>query len=501
MLAWLDNQSSSKNNIMTTSLPTLVTFIGYLLAILSIGFIAYRATDTLSDYILGGRQLGPAVTALSVGASDMSGWLLLGLPGAIYLSGASEVWIGVGLVIGAFCNWLIVAPRLRQFTANANDSLTLPEFFENRFNDKSHILRFISALTILLFFTFYVSSGLVGGAILFEKVFGLDYTQALVVGALVIVTYTFLGGFLAVSWTDFFQGCLMLIALIFLPIAAISALGGLEQTTTAIAAINPDYDNLFKNFTWLGFISLMAWGLGYFGQPHILSRFMAIRSTSDIPTSRNIAMVWMVVSLAGALAVGLVGLAYFADQPLENPETVFLQLASAVLNPWLAGLLIAAILSAIMSTIDSQLLVCSSVIVEDFYKHISKRDASEKELVWLSRLSLAVIAIISTLIATNPESSVLDLVSYAWAGFGAAFGPTVILALFWSKFNKFGAIAAIASGAITVVVWKQLSGGIFDLYEIVPGFIVAFVAGFIVSRLIDSNNTEPEQIFNQLQQE
>ncbi|MFD2168228.1 sodium/proline symporter PutP [Thalassotalea euphylliae] len=486
---------------MSIALPTLVTFIGYLLATLAIGFIAYRATDTLSDYILGGRQLGPAVTALSVGASDMSGWLLLGLPGAIYLSGASEVWIGVGLVLGAYINWLLVAPRLRKFTENANDSLTLPEFFENRFNDTSHLLRFISAITIIVFFTFYVSSGLVGGAILFEKVFGLEYTTALIIGAVVIVSYTFLGGFLAVSWTDFFQGCLMLVALILLPIVAINTLGGWESTNEILATANPDYANLFKDFSWLGFISLMAWGLGYFGQPHILSRFMAIRSTKDIPLSRNIAMAWMVLSLFGALAIGLVGLAYFVDAPLANPETVFLQLASAILNPWVAGVLIAAILSAIMSTIDSQLLVCSSVIVEDFYKHLVNRDASEKELVWLSRLSLAGIAVLATVIATNPESSVLDLVSYAWAGFGAAFGPTVLLALFWSKFNKFGAIAAIVSGAAVVVIWKQLSGGMFDLYEIVPGFIAAFAAGIVVSKFVDRDNEEPEKIFAKLNAE
>lgn len=485
---------------MTIALPTLVTFIGYLLATLSIGYIAYKATDTLSDYILGGRQLGPAVTALSVGASDMSGWLLLGLPGAIYLSGASEVWIGVGLVIGAFFNWLLVAPRLRKFTENANDSLTLPEFFENRFNDKSHLLRFISALTILIFFTFYVSSGLVGGAILFEKVFGLDYISALIIGAVVIVSYTFLGGFLAVSWTDFFQGCLMLIALIALPIVAVNTLGGPDNTQSILTEHNPEYGNLFKNFTWLGFISLMAWGLGYFGQPHILSRFMAIRSVEDVPTSRNIAMIWMVLSLMGALAVGLVGIAYFADTPLANPETIFLQLAEAILNPWVAGILIAAILSAIMSTIDSQLLVCSSVIVEDFYKHIAKEEASENKLVWLSRFSLAGIAALATIIATNPESSVLDLVSYAWAGFGAAFGPTVILSLFWAKFNRAGAIAAIVSGAVTVVAWKQLSGGIYDLYEIVPGFIVALIAGVVFSLLVDKNNREPSEIFHKLNQ-
>ncbi|WP_286265586.1 sodium/proline symporter PutP [Thalassotalea atypica] len=483
---------------MAFELPTLVTFVSYLLVTLAIGVVAFKATDTLSDYILGGRKLGPAVTALSVGASDMSGWLLLGLPGAIYLSGVSEVWIGVGLVVGAYFNWLLVAPRLRKFTEKANDSLTLPEFFENRFNDTSHLLRFISAATILIFFTFYVSSGLVGGAILFEKVFGLDYNSALIIGAVVIVSYTFLGGFLAVSWTDFFQGCLMLLALVILPITTIYELGGIDKTAAILDNANPEYASLFKNFSWLGFISLMAWGLGYFGQPHILSRFMAIRSTKDIPASRNIAMVWMVVSLIGALGVGLVGLAYYVQTPLENSETIFIQLSSSILNPWVAGVIIAAILSAIMSTIDSQLLVCSSVIVEDFYKHLNQREASEKELVWLSRISLIVIALLATVIATNPESSVLDLVSYAWAGFGAAFGPTVILSLYWSKYTKLGAICTVITGAIIVVVWKQLTGGIFDLYEIVPGFITAMAVGVLVSTTVKSDSTESEEMFHQL---
>lgn len=486
---------------MTFETPTLVTFVAYLLSTLFIGYIAYKATNTLSDYILGGRQLGPAVTALSVGASDMSGWLLLGLPGAIYLSGASEVWIGVGLVIGAFFNWLLVAPRLRQFTEKAQDSLTIPEFLENRFDDPSHVLRFIAATTILVFFTFYVSSGLVGGAILFEKVFALDYSTALISGAIVIVSYTFLGGFLAVSWTDFFQGCLMLLALIILPISTIIELGGIEATDAILTAQDPQYAALFGDITFIGFVSLMAWGLGYFGQPHILSRFMAIRSRKDVPMSRNIAMVWMVVALFGALAVGLVGKAYFADKGLDNPETVFIQLTHAILNPWVAGVLIAAILSAIMSTIDSQLLVCSSVVVEDFYKHLVNRDASEKELVWLSRIALIVIAIIATAIATNPESSVLDLVSYAWAGFGAAFGPTILLALYWSKFNKFGAIASIISGGVTVVIWKQLSGGIFELYEILPGFIVAGLAGVLVAKLTASESVKAQQLFIELNKE
>ncbi|WP_281556643.1 sodium/proline symporter PutP [Thalassomonas sp. RHCl1] len=483
---------------MAFSLPTLITFISYLLTTLLIGYLAFKATNTLSDYILGGRQLGPAVTALSVGASDMSGWLLLGLPGAIYLSGVSEVWIGVGLVFGAWLNWLLVAPRLRHFSEHADDALTMPDFFAKRFDDKSNILRFISALTILVFFTFYVSSGLVGGAILFEKVFAIDYQNALLIGTVVIVSYTFLGGFLAVSWTDFFQGCLMLLALVILPVVTLNELGGIEQTQQILQQADPHYDDFFKNFSWLGFCSLMAWGLGYFGQPHILSRFMAIRSVADIPKSRNIAMAWMVISLVGALAVGVVGMAYFIEAPLENSETVFIQLAHVLLNPWVAGILIAAILSAIMSTIDSQLLVCSSVIVEDFYKQLSKGKPSEQKLVWLSRLSLLLIALLAAFIATDPQSTVLGLVSYAWAGFGAAFGPTMLLALFWSKFTRIGALAAIVSGALTVVLWKQLSGGLFDLYEIVPGFISALFCGYLFSLLFPEQEQGSERVYRAL---
>ena len=485
---------------MELELPLIITFVSYLITTLIIGFVAYKATNTLSDYILGGRQLGPGVTALSVGASDMSGWLLLGLPGAIYLTGISAVWIGIGLVLGAFVNWLIVAPRLRTFTENAGDSLTIPEFLENRFDDKSHLLRFVSALIILLFFTFYVSSGLVGGAILFEKVFGLDYITALMVGAVVIVSYTFLGGFLAVSWTDFFQGCLMLFALILVPIVALNELGGIDQTMQILEQTNPEYASLFKDFSWIGFLSLMAWGLGYFGQPHILSRFMAIRSVKDIPRSRNIAMVWMLLALIGALSVGLVGIAYYADKPLDNPETIFIFLSKAILNPWIAGVIIAAILSAIMSTIDSQLLVCSSVIVEDFHRNFTKRDVSENELVWLSRFSLLAIAIFATIIALDPQSSVLGLVSYAWAGFGSAFGPTILLSLYWSKFNRIGAIASIVTGAIFVLVWPMLKqyGGIFELYEMIPGFIFASLAGYLASKCSHSVDSKSEAIFYKL---
>tara|TARA_R110002033_G_scaffold66854_5_gene117833 strand:+ start:3396 stop:4856 length:1461 start_codon:yes stop_codon:yes gene_type:complete len=465
---------------MDIQTPILITFIGYLALMMGIGYWAYRKTDTVDDYILGGRKMGPAVTALSVGASDMSGWLLLGLPGAVYLSGLGEAWIGFGLVFGAWLNWLFVAKRLRIYTQVANNSLTLPDFFENRFNDSHGLLKLVSALTILIFFTFYASSGMVGGAILFEKVFGLDYTVALLIGSFIIVSYTFVGGFFAVSWTDFFQGCLMLIALIIVPVSIFSqpdTQAGFEQIDQAMLSF------INENTTVIGLVSLLAWGLGYFGQPHILSRFMAIGSPKDLVLSRRIAMTWMIVSLFGALATGIAGSLYFAAEPLENSETVFIHLAHAAFNPWVGGLLIAAILSAIMSTIDSQLLVCSSVITEDFYLKWLRPQASSKELMLVGRIGVIAIALVAGVVALNPESSVLGLVSYAWAGFGAAFGPVVLLSLFWQGYSRNGAIATILVGAITVVVWKQMTGGIFELYEIVPGFIFAMLVGVIVSKI------------------
>ncbi|MBB1440089.1 sodium/proline symporter PutP, partial [Shewanella sp. SG41-4] len=430
--------------------------------------------------ILGGRKMGPAVTALSVGASDMSGWLLLGLPGAVYLSGLGEAWIGFGLVFGAWLNWLFVAKRLRIYTQVANNSLTLPDFFENRFNDSHGLLKLVSALTILIFFTFYASSGMVGGAILFEKVFGLDYNLALLIGSFIIVSYTFVGGFFAVSWTDFFQGCLMLIALLIVPIAIFSQ----PDTQASFKQIDPAMLSFInEKTTVIGLVSLLAWGLGYFGQPHILSRFMAIGSPKDLVLSRRIAMSWMIVSLVGALATGIAGSLYFAAEPLENSETVFIHLAHAAFNPWIGGLLIAAILSAIMSTIDSQLLVCSSVITEDFYLKWLRPQASSKELMLVGRIGVIAIALVAGVVALNPESSVLGLVSYAWAGFGAAFGPVVLLSLFWQGYSRNGAISTILVGALTVVIWKQMTGGIFELYEIVPGFTFALFVGVIVSKI------------------
>jgi sodium/proline symporter len=465
---------------MTFETPILITFVGYLALMMGIGYWAYLKTDTVGDYILGGRKMGPAVTALSVGASDMSGWLLLGLPGAVYLGGLGEAWIGFGLVFGAWLNWLFVAKRLRIYTELADNALTLPDFFEKRFHDPKGLLRLLSAVTIIIFFTFYASSGMVGGAILFEKVFGLDYTTALLVGSFIIVSYTFVGGFFAVSWTDFFQGCLMLIALVFVPIAIFSE----PDTQTKLASIDPAMLTFInKDTTVIGLVSLLAWGLGYFGQPHILSRFMAIGTVKDLPLSRRIAMIWMVLALIGALATGIAGSLYFADAPIENAETVFIQLTHAAFNPWIGGLLIAAILSAIMSTIDSQLLVCSSVVTEDFYLKWLRPQASDKELMLVGRFGVIAIALIAGFVALDPQSSVLGLVSYAWAGFGAAFGPVVLLSLFWQGYSRNGAIASILAGAITVVVWKQLSGGIFDLYEILPGFGLALICGVVFSKI------------------
>ncbi|WP_421383007.1 sodium/proline symporter PutP [Bacillus salacetis] len=470
---------------------TLVTFIVYLVGMLAIGIISYRLTSNLSDYVLGGRSLGPGVAALSAGASDMSSWLLLGLPGAAYASGLGSTWLAIGLIIGAYLNWKFVASRLRSYTEIANDSITVPDFFENRFKDGSRLLRVISALVILVFFTFYTSSGLVGGAILFQESFDMSYTTALLIGAIVIISYTFLGGFLAVSWTDFIQGILMFLALIVAPIVAITELGGWGETMDQVTAVNADGLNLFAGASAIGVISLLAWGLGYFGQPHIITRFMALKSTKDVPKARWIGMTWMILAVAGAVLVGLAGIAYFADAPLitdaaDNSEKVFILFTDVLFNPWVSGILLAAILSAIMSTIDSQLLVSSSALAEDFYKAIIRKDASDKELVWVGRAGVILIAVIAVLLALggNPAnenaSSILDLVSYAWAGFGSAFGPVIVLALFWKGMTRNGALAGMIVGAVTVVVWPMLGT---DLYEMVPGFILATIAVFIFSKV------------------
>ncbi|WP_042460648.1 sodium/proline symporter PutP [Neobacillus dielmonensis] len=466
---------------MNISAPTLTSIIFYLVVMWIIGYIAAKMTKNLNDYVLGGRRLSAGVAALSAGSSDMSGWLMLGLPGAVYLSGVGSIWMPIGLAIGAYLNWQFIAKPLRVYTTVANDSITIPDYFENRFHDSSKILRVISAIVILVFFTFYTSSSLVGGAILLEESFGMNYILALWIGAAVIVSYTFFGGFLAASWTDFFQGILMFLALIVIPIVAINELGGWHDTVQKIGSIDTSFLNVYSGATTVGVISLLAWGLGYFGQPHIIVRFMGIKSTKEIPKARLIGMVWMIASLFGAIFIGFAGIAYFADTPLENSETVFIMFSQILFNPWVAGFLLAAILSAIMSTVDSQLLVSSSALAQDFYKSIFRRNASQKEEMIVGRIAVLGIAIIAILLGYNPESKVLDLVSYAWAGFGAAFGPVVILSLFWSRMTRNGALAGIIIGALTVIVWAKLSGGLFDLYELAPGFLFGTLAIIIVS--------------------
>lgn len=480
----------------------LLTFIIYLLFMLGIGFFFYKRTENLSDYVLGGRGLNSWVTALSAQASDMSGWLLMGLPGAAYLTGIESVWIAIGLGLGTYLNWKFVAERLRKYTEIAGDSITLSVYFENRFRDNSGILRTLSALFILLFFLFYTSSGLVAGGKLFSTVFGIEYNLALTIGAIVIIGYTFLGGFMAVSWTDFFQGVIMFFAIIIVPIGGIYNLGGISETLDKIRVINMELINPFTNIEgnflgWISIISLFAWCFGYFGQPHILSRFMAISSAEKIKKSRMIAMIWVVISLVMAILIGMIGRVYLAE-PLADAEKVFMVMVNRLFPSYIAGIMLAAILAAIMSTADSQLLVTASALTEDVYRALFKRNASDKELVWVSRLSVIGVAIVAYILALNPESSVLDLVSYAWAGFGAAFGPVVIFSLFWKRMTRNSAILGMLTGGITVVVWKQLSGGIFDLYEIAPGFVIASLIIVIVSLLGKEPSEEIQQEFERV---
>lgn len=472
---------------MSVSSPTLITFVIYIAATVLIGLFAYRATHNLSDYILGGRSLGSVVTALSAGASDMSGWLLMGLPGAVYMSGLSEGWIAIGLIVGAYLNWLLVAGRLRVQTEHNGDALTLPDYFSGRFEDTSGLLRILSAAVILIFFTIYCASGIVAGARLFESTFGMSYETALWAGAAATIAYTFVGGFLAVSWTDTVQATLMIFALILTPIIVVLATGGVDTTFLAIAAQDPANFDMLRGTTFIGIISLLGWGLGYCGQPHILARFMAADSVRSIVKARRIAMTWMIFCLGGAVAVGFFGIAYFAENPAvagavnENPERVFIELAKLLFNPWVAGVLLSAILAAVMSTLSCQLLVCSSALTEDFYKSFLRKNASQRELVWVGRMMVLLVALVAIWLASNPENRVLGLASYAWAGFGAAFGPVVLISVLWKGMTRNGALAGILVGALTVIIWKQFN--LFGLYEIIPGFIFASAAVLLVSRL------------------
>jgi SSS family solute:Na+ symporter/sodium/proline symporter len=489
---------------------TLFSLALYFLAMIAIGLYAYRTTDNdVSGYMLGGRKLSPSVTALSAGASDMSGWMLMGLPGAMYLSGLSSTWIAVGLLIGAYLNYLIVAPRLRVYTELAQDAITIPDYFEKRFEDRTRLLRLVSSLVIIVFFTLYTSSGVVGGGKLFESSFGFDYELGLFVTAGVVVIYTLIGGFLAVSLTDFVQGCLMFIALVLVPVVAIDHLGGLGEVNQIVSTINPDLLSWVGASSALAIISALSWGLGYFGQPHIIVRFMAIRSVKDIKVARRIGMSWMLVTIVGAVMTGFVGIAYVAktEMTLQDPETIFIIFSQFLFHPLISGFLLAAILAAIMSTISSQLLVTSSSLTEDFYKTFVKRDASQAELVVIGRLSVLAVAIVAIALAFDRNSSVLQLVSNAWAGFGAAFGPLIILSLYWQRMTFAGALSGIVVGALTVLVWIYAPLSINGLplsqwlYEIVPGVIFSTLAIVLVSLLTKAPAPSIQQLFAKMQLE
>jgi sodium/proline symporter len=472
---------------MTATLPTLATFGVYLAGMVLIGFWAWRRTRDFDDFILGGRSLNPLVTALAAGASDMSGWLLMGLPGALYASGASEAWIAIGLVVGAWANWRYVAARLRIYTERAQNALTLPDYFTARFEDTSRLLRVIPAIVILVFFAIYSASGIVAGARLFESLFDVSYPGAMLAGAAATIAYTAIGGFLAVSWTDTVQGTLMILALVIAPVVVIAAGGGPVDSVALIEQVDPAKVDWFHGTTVVGIVSLMAWGLGYVGQPHILARFMAAESAAAIKPARRIAMTWMVLCLAGAMACGFFGIAWALGNPEAkaaidaNPERVFLVLSQQLFNPWIAGVLMAAVLAAIMSTLSCQLLVCSSALTEDFYKPFLRPRASQRELVWVGRITLLMVSVVAILLAWNPENRVLDMVSYAWAGFGAAFGPVVVLSLLWPRMTRNGALAGMVVGAVVVLVWKQYAW--LGLYEMVPGVAAATLAIVVVSRL------------------
>lgn len=488
---------------MSTFNPTTITFVIYILAMIAIGFMAWRYTRNLSDYILGGRRLGSFVTAMSAGASDMSGWLLLGLPGAIFVSGISESWIAIGLALGAWFNWLLVAGRLRVYTELSHNALTLPDYFTHRFEDRSKLLRVFAALIILLFFTIYCASGMVAGARLFEQTFGFDYSSALWLGALATLAYVFIGGFLAVSWTDTVQATLMIFALLLTPVIVMLHVGSFGEAVSAVDQINPAMTDLFNGTTTIGIISLMAWGLGYMGQPHILARFMAASSLQTIPKARRIAMTWMILTLVGAIGVGFFGIAYYAANPGQatgvkaNSETVFIALSQILFNPWIAGILLSAILAAVMSTLSCQLLVSSSALTEDFYKAFLRPNASDKELVWCGRLMVLLVALVALAIASDPTSKVLGLVGYAWAGFGSAFGPVVLLSVLWPRMTRNGALAGMLVGALTVIIWRN--GGWFGLYEMVPGFGFAILAIWLVSLLDKAPSVSVTQGFRRME--
>lgn len=484
----------------------------YLLLMLGIGFYSYKkSTSDSEEFLISGRSLGPVVTALSAGAADMSGWLLMGVPGAMYFTGISSAWIAIGLTIGAYLNYVFVAPRLRIYTEKAKNSITLPVFFENRYKDKTHLLKLTSSVFILIFFTLYTSAGMVSGGKLFESAFGMEYLTGVLVTSAVVVLYTFLGGFLAVSLTDFVQGTIMILALLIVPVFVIFQLGGPVETVEIISKKGDKYLDLFTGTSVVGIISLIAWGLGYFGQPHILVRFMAIEKARDLIKAKKVGISWMVLTLIGAMLVGLTGIAYLSvydnntmnlfDNNSKEAETIFIYFSRTLFHPLIGGFLLSAILAAVMSTISSQLLVTSSSLVEDIYKAFLRRKASKKEYLIASRLSVLIVAIVALLLSLQPKDNILNLVGHAWAGFGAAFGPLILLSLLYKKSSWQGAFAGMMTGGLTVLFWVYYDHSFKDWYEIIPGFFLALIVNLLVSKLTYKPDSEIDKEFDEVKSE
>lgn len=464
----------------------------YFCGLMYLGYHGFKKTKTFSDYILGGRKLGPTVAAMNVGASDMSSWLLMGLPGAFYLYGMNQIWMAIGLVSGSYLSWKFVAVRLRKYSEVANDSLTLSSFLENRFQDKSRILNITTALAILFFFTVYIASGFVGGAKIFSETFDLSYHYALTAALFIIVSYALLGGFLAVSWADLFQGLLMLFVLVITPIFVFfgdtNPVG--LNLFNELKEISPDYLNPFHDMTFVGIIGLLSWGLGYFGQPHIIVKYMAIKDPKKIARARRTCISWAITAIISAAAVGILGGAIFMNDPLAEHETVFIVLAMKAFHPMIIGVLIAAILSAIMSTINSQIIICSSVLGEDFYRRFFRKKAEDKEMLLISRAFVVLTALVAFYIAFDENSTVLGLVAKAWAGLGASIGPVILFSLFWKRTTRNGAIAGVVSGMVGALVFAELP---YFSYEILPAFLLSAVMIFVVS-IITSHESIKEMV-------
>lgn len=482
----------------------LLAFILYFVAMLGIGFFFMfkRKTDNQEGYFLGGRKMGPFVTAMSAQASDMSGWLLMGLPGSILAIGFGEVWIAIGLALGTYFNWLFIAGRLRKFSQASGNSITIPQYLNNRFKSSGKTLQVVSATIFLVCFTVYVASGFVAGATLFQEVLGLEsYALSMAIFGIIMLAYTFMGGFSAVCWTDFFQALLMLGAIIFVPIfVCFSGLKGSGPVNfLSIAEQTPNYFNLLPSgkLDWESISSILsglAWGLGYMGMPHILVRFMSIKSSKMIKTSRRVATVWVIITLLMAVFIGVVGHFVLPNHITDGKEEmVFIDMVRTIFPAFISGIFLSAILAAAMSTADSQLLVASSAFTCDIYKPVIKKKASEKETLWVGRIVVVIIAVIAYVIAIIPGTgSIMDLVGNAWAGFGAAFGPVIILSLFWKKFTYKGAVAGMIAGALTVILWIIFLSKPTGLYELFPGFIVGMIA-CVIGSLLDSKGVAPAQ--------